>query len=220
MVAGVRLLRGRCELCGITHRSFAEPSREWDEHDRRVEAIRQREERAAQEAARARNVAALLAMGAPRDLLTIAPEPWPAVVGLAAAMARTGARIVVLAGGVGVGKSVAALHWLASSRRRPYFVEATTLAKLPPWVSDWTVADQCVIDDVGSESAGTNSPFQAHLDAIVAHYHGGKRLLITTNLTSAVFRDRYLRNERTRSRFRERALWQSIADNDRRKTLG
>jgi len=219
-IAGIQLLPGYCELCGVAHRSFAEPSGEWDEHDRRVEAARHQEEQAEREVAKARNVAALLAMAAPRDLLAVAPEPWPAVLGLAAAMSRPGARIVVLAGGVGVGKSVAALHWLATSRRRPYFVEAATLAKRPPWEDGWTHADQCVVDDVGNEEAARNSSFQAHFDAIVAYCHGGKRLLITTNMTSTQFLDRYMANPRTRSRFRERGIWKSIVDSDRRKPLG
>lgn len=204
----------RCGMCGVVHDNDIS----WAQHDRRIEAERQKErKRAATEHAEVQQ-SKLLAQGAPRELLDVQIEAWPAVVALAHSLSRDGYRVVCLAGGTGSGKTTAAVHWLKNGRARPYFTTARGLACLPPWSLDYEHADACVIDDVGTEgeTERMRTQFLDHFDHLVAHYHGsGKRLVLTTNMGMGKFKALY--KARIESRFRQRGDWISLDLGDQRR---
>lgn len=106
-------------------------------------------------------------------------------------------RYLVLSGGVGVGKTVAAAY--AATFNRGAVVPAPHLAqRLDPWkheVDRGVVrlslrVPLLVIDDLGTEAADNARFAQAFTDAIDARQDHG-RTLITTNLTGAQFKSRY-----------------------------
>jgi len=203
-----------CGLCGVVH----DTPNSWARHDQRIEDERLMEQRQADADFADMQRARLLAQGVPRTLLDTKLQQWPAVTALAHSLARKGYRVVCLAGGVGCGKTTAVIHWLKNGRARPYFTTARALAALPPWSQEYLAADACVIDDVGTEGEAERmrSQFLDHLDHLVSHYHGsGKRLVLTTNLSMARFKELY--KKRIESRFRQRGDWISLDLGDQRR---
>lgn len=147
---------------------------------------------------------------------------------------------LVLSGGVGSGKSLAA-SWavlgtcpdrydgptsgVSISRfdgwpvaMYPRFVATYELARLSAWDDDWPVLERCsilAIDDLGIEHVGRSEALLAAIGALLdARYARELRTVITTNLGKPEFRERY--GERTWSRLRELGMWGACGSEDLR----
>lgn len=92
--------------------------------------------------------------------------------------------IVVLSGGVGTGKSCAAVLW--AIRRHARFLAADAFARLSPYSAAWDVYANwpaIVLDDLGREFLDQRGFFQSSLDSLVdRRYSRALDMLITTNL--------------------------------------
>ena len=131
--------------------------------------------------------------------------------------------LVVLAGGVGVGKSVAAAHWLATKlgdvtpgphMGRRWYVFGT-LPPFGPLFDEACRVRAAVLDDVGTEVHDESDRSRSMMDAIVNERHSnGRSTCITTNLDAARFRERY--GERVYDRLRGDGIWYAVAGKSRR----
>lgn len=143
-------------------------------------------------------------------------------------------RILVLAGNVGTGKSMAAAWWLLAPHLPGTPIEKGPRGRLPSlWVSAarlarWEryddtemqrllCAPRLVIDDLGTEFTDAKGNSDAIIDEVVNDRLSNKRpLVITTNLTADVFRKRY--GERIADRIREHGEFLAfIGENFRRR---
>lgn len=148
-------------------------------------------------------------------------------------------RLIVLAGGVGAGKSTASA-WIALKGRdpRPGFMRIGELErrgrydkKLDEWLKDKT---SLVIDDVGTEVLDGKNVFAALFGEIVDMFYSMRRtLVLTTNLRPRIsdamraeaeksktepepqFLERY--GERVWSRMNQMAMWGDCGTRDLRK---
>lgn len=131
--------------------------------------------------------------------------------------------IRILAGGVGSGKTLAAIRWLAEhGGSRPVFLRVSEFETVSRYDREaraqWKGATALVFDDLGAEYADAKGNFLADLDELIDVYAGRfARLIITTNLTPAQFKERYL--ARILSRLRANARWKSLQGADRRVGL-
>jgi hypothetical protein len=132
-----------------------------------------------------------------------------------------GARLLVLAGGVGVGKSFAAakaVHdWrLKNALLNPWgklvacegrlWIASQHLARLQSWAADVIALEDpgiLVLDDLGEEEA-TPKALAMISTLLSTRFADGKRTIITTNLDQRDFRPRY--GERVVDRVRECGL--------------
>jgi DNA replication protein DnaC len=138
-------------------------------------------------------------------------------------------KILVLAGGVGAGKTTAAA-WigLKSEDPNPAFVRVNELErrgrydqKLDDWLRDKT---SLVIDDVGAEYLDGKGAFRSLMDEVVDTFYSRRRVLImTTNLRprrkgedeQEQFLERY--GERVWSRLNQLGVWGDCGTKDLRK---
>ncbi len=209
-----------------TPQSLGLSDAEWADHDRRVAAQRAAEKAREADDARRREDDELVRVGVPRrPLRLVRSESFNANTPAVAAVRSIGGErgpdgILVLAGGVGTGKTVAAVSWLLEHHRwRPLFVTANKFESLSRYDrafrAQWESAGALVLDDLGMEYLDNKGNFLANLDELIAHYHANLRgLVITTNLTAAAFKERY--SERIVSRIREAGRFVNIAGSDRR----
>lgn len=150
---------------------------------------------------------------------------------------RKSFEILVLAGKVGVGKSVAAAWWLLqdylpggagdneampSSRKagRPLWVSAARLSRWSRYddaeMDRLLVPRRLVIDDLYTEFADSKGNFLAILDEVVNDRMGNRRpLVITTNTDVEGFKDRY--GERIVDRIREHGRFCTFAGESMRR---
>lgn len=125
-----------------------------------------------------------------------APDVTDALRMLQQAMMQ-GARIIVLAGPCGVGKSVAAAWWLfgrLAEGRNGKWTTAQTLVQSSMFDSDLQqrLLGPLVLDDIGAETGDKAGHWGARLDSIVdQHYATKQPMVMTTNLSAADFRERY-----------------------------
>lgn len=138
------------------------------------------------------------------------------------------ARIVVIAGGVGCGKTTAAAWWLASraAPRPPAFVQAgparfvdaptmATTSRFGDRRGELYAASALVLDDLGAEYMDAKGYFHSELDALVnRRYDDLLPLAITTNLPAAEFLERY--GQRVRERIREHGKFIAIQEGSMR----
>jgi len=129
---------------------------------------------------------------------------------------QRGSLILVLAGDVGRGKTVAASWWLlqAVAQRQPLFVSAARLSRWDRYdrgeMDRLLLASRLVIDDLGEEFNDTKGNFLAVLDETISDRVANRRpTVITTNLSLEDFTERY--GIRIRDRIREAGRWQSFA---------
>lgn len=131
------------------------------------------------------------------------------------------ASMLVLAGDVGTGKSLAAAwacyDWLVRTatknpwgqtvtREERIWIAAPHLARLKPWcdeVKECEAAGFLVIDDMGEEE-GTSSSMPMLASLVTTRLSYGRPTIITTNLDGATFRERY--GERLIDRLRQSGL--------------
>lgn len=141
---------------------------------------------------------------------------------------NSGARFVILSGGVGVGKSVAAAWWLKRALERHgtadiSWLHAHQLARLTGYdtvaqLEGVECCDFLVIDDLGLEYLDAKGWLATAIDSIVYQRHGNRRLTVcTTNLGAADFRSRY--GERVADRIRACGVFVEIAGKSLRRPL-
>jgi len=135
---------------------------------------------------------------------------------------RGGFELLVMAGDVGRGKTVAASWWLlqAAHLRRPVFVSAARLSRWDRYDNEamdrLLLASRLVIDDLGEEFNDTKGNFLAVLDETISDRVANRRpTVITTNLTLETFTERY--GIRVRDRIRESGRWQSFKGSSMRQ---
>lgn len=191
----------------------------WDEQDRAQEAAVRRQE--AEEAKM--RLSALRRNGAPkRAVERISMGKLDDTMAMAAMRKWGGGAIRVLSGGVGCGKTTAAIWWLAQyGGTEPLFVRANELEARGRYDHEmralWKGASALCIDDVGAEYADRMGNWLSLLDEIADYFHGEMRpLIVTTNIRKAeVFRSRL--GSRISSRIREGAGWCPVGGDDLRR---
>jgi hypothetical protein len=134
--------------------------------------------------------------------------------------AEGGARALVLTGGPGVGKTLAAT-WLGwhHGGGGAHLVEANGLyraAKDDDRLAALEGASLLVIDDLGAERIDDKGWFLSVLDSLVNQvYKGTGRIVITTNLSRLTLAERY--GARVESRLSEIAAWARCGAHDLRR---
>lgn len=133
------------------------------------------------------------------------------------AEAFTGTTLLIL-GGVGSGKTVAACWWLLRASEG-LFVTAARLSRWPRYedarMRELLRAPRLVIDDLGTEYMDEKGNFMAILDEVVADRSANERqTFLTSNLTSELFKARY--GERIVDRIRESGMVFSLAETSKR----
>lgn len=190
-----------------------------------------KEEAAAQEARRkhVRQTAPkrLIAMGAPSRCV----EVWDAGVAATKAtraverMREEGKTFLLLSGGTGAGKTVAAVsamaaHLMEDTREDvpTIFVRASECARLGLYDADdkrltsqMHAAGLLVVDDLGAEFMSEGSVWRTLLDELVDARYGERRAtVLTTNLDAAGFKARY--GERIADRIRHSGIIEACGD--------
>lgn len=185
---------------------------EWAAHDAKIAAAR-----ASQTAATDPRAAALTANGFPRRALeeaAIADASKSAITRVSRWLARPEG-VLVISGGEGCGKTVAASWWALRLAQVATFVRAATFAASSRYERD----DRCallavsalVLDDLGAEYLDGKGSFLVDLDELIDVFYGDRKpLLITTNCTDDDFKKRY--GARIAGRIRERGAFFGIAD--------
>lgn len=121
---------------------------------------------------------------------------------------------IVLAGGKGCGKTVAAAWFALTSplRATMRFIRAATLLRTSNFESgfgDIMSWPAVCLDDLGAEYVDAKGFFMANLDELVDTYYSARRpFIITTNLDGKTFAERY--GTRVLDRIKECATWASI----------
>lgn len=190
---------------------------QWAEHDARVAASIEAE-RTAQSADRQRGKrAGLSKAGFPARALEaarVADESKSAIVRVKS-WEPEDESVLVLSGSPGCGKTVAAAWWAMRRNQPPAFVRATTFAASSRYDREtraaWFSAEAMVLDDLGTEYLDAKGSFLVDLDELLDVFYGDRKpLLITTNCTTTVFRERY--GARVVDRIRECGSWFSTKD--------
>lgn len=127
--------------------------------------------------------------------------------------------LLVIAGGPGCGKTVAATWWAATRNPAPRFLRASTFAASSRYDRDtreqWFDAPGLVLDDLGAEFLDAKGSFLVDLDELIDVFYGNRKpLLITTNCTRDEFKSRY--GERIADRIREAGSFWSCDEKSRR----
>lgn len=194
---------------------------EWAEHDARVAA-----ERAAAEAADA--VAGerrqLLARGFPLKAVRQVGEGVSETEAITTVRRFLGSqrRLLVVSGGRGVGKTLAASWWAMQAHPAPpevvctpgRFIDAPSLSRWPRYDDDRMAQLECaralVLDDLGLEFDDKSGAFISLVDGLInARYAAMLPTLVTTNMRASDFRARY--GERVADRIREVGSFVEIA---------
>lgn len=133
-------------------------------------------------------------------------------------------RLLVLAGGVGTGKTMASA-WLAAKiaevrGRKVEMITAPGLARVSVYKEDEVGplerCDLLIVDDVGTEFLDTKGMFLTQFDSLMnERYANDRRTVITTNLTAKAFSERY--GERLIDRVRESGRFVEIAGESMRR---
>jgi DNA replication protein DnaC len=136
--------------------------------------------------------------------------------------------LFILSGGVGTGKTFAAVWWamqphaMPSYLRRsfgPRFMDAVQLSRMPRYdegrAAELAYCSALVIDDLGEEYADAKGCFLSDLSALVdVRYRNGLGTFVTTNVNPAEFRTRY--GERVRDRIHECGSFVSVREESMR----
>jgi len=184
------------------------------------------------EAGRAREAAAdakklKASIGIPVKFLALVEGTGMRQTDAMAEVKRDDFAILVLAGDVGRGKTVAASWWALQGlreKRTPLFVSSARLSRWDRYndaeMQRLLLASRLVIDDLGEEFNDTKGNFLAVLDETISdRLANERRTVITTNLTVEVFTERY--GVRIRDRIKESGRWQNFAGASMRgKQLG
>jgi DNA replication protein DnaC len=204
---------------------------DWKEQDRRVAELKARDVVMLERSRMLTRAAELYDNGFPRMFVDAAMQDLRDTEPMRQArlFVHLPKTILVLAGGVGAGKTTAAA-WLSLKGQdpRPGFIRIAELERrgrydktLGPWLDDKT---SLVIDDVGAEYMDGKGAFRSLLDEVIdVFYSNRRRLVMTTNLrpkrTGAdeqeQFQERY--GERVWSRLTQMGVWSDCGTRDLRK---
>jgi DNA replication protein DnaC len=208
-----------------TTKDEAEREREWNRWTAKKKAEASADLRRAQRQA-------LREMDLPIDALELIEAGVTSTMALEAVVAP--ADILVLAGGVGTGKTVAAVSWLYAwvqdARNwqsgdagphlvgRAVFLTAPALQRGPrfdgKWVGTLSRASRLVLDDLGSEY-DPQGAFASLVEELVSERYARRRpTLITTNTDADTFKRRY--GARITDRIRERGRFESVGSKSMR----
>ena len=128
--------------------------------------------------------------------------------------ADPGACILVLSGGRGAGKTVAAAWWAIRRTVPVEFVTAESYVTASAYDGArdrWRNASALVLDDLGVEYQDAKGASASAMDALVDEFYSRQRpLLITTNLDAASFKARV--GERIADRVRECQGWRAFTN--------
>lgn len=198
---------------------------EWAEHDKAVRASVAADRKREHAERRNQMKTVLLAMGAPARRLEFADSPdyddtrpGPLALNSWDPEVRP---IVVLSGGTGTGKTVAALRWLLDNGgRTPVFMRAADFERRGRY--DKTrheviaSASSMLLDDLGGEHADRSRNFMGDLDTFLDRWAGSRgALIVTTNGSGEEFLKRYDR-KRIISRLKESGVWIPVTGEDMR----
>jgi DNA replication protein DnaC len=130
---------------------------------------------------------------------------------------------LVLTGGTGVGKTVAAVRAMLTASRAQFVRALRIGAHFEPWSADREAGiaplnlgvDLLVIDDLGQEPIEDRRAMPAIEEALDARQSKKTRTLITTNLDTTGIRSRY--SERIRSRLAQNAALVGLGGTDKRR---
>lgn len=197
---------------------------EWAANDAKIEADRLAEEARFKERERAAIQQRLLAGGAP-ELIVEGIYGGTFDDGTGAATCLSGfedddRRIRILSGGVGCGKTWAAVRWLGDhGGLSPMFLRCSAFEAAGRYDKElrraWQTCSALVLDDLGAEYQDGKGNLMADLDELFDTYSTRKaRLIVTTNIDPTDFKARY--SARILSRLRESARWKSSNEADRR----
>jgi hypothetical protein len=158
-------------------------------------------------------------IASPSPLVLGEPEGWPSLLAVRKVIDAPGIRWLVLSGGPGTGKTIAA-HY-ALSRRSGLFATAGDLARPRPLDASkgWSTEDArsaalLVVDDMGIEPRTDYAAAQVE-EIICGREYSGLTIL-TTNKTEAEFMTIY--GDRFRSRIKGRGgIWQTCTGGDGRE---
>ncbi len=184
---------GRLEFLNLVPKLLTSP-----EHDQRIESERREAEEHNRAKLRASLYSTLLGWGVPKRHARLVTQD-SLRESRALEVVRQEALFVVLAGGVGNGKTTAAAWWIAQGEPppiQPVFASAFELQQVDRFSPDRTnaivMAGRLVIDDLGVEYADEKGAFQTLFDYVInKRWANELPLVITTNLTAPEFCRRY-----------------------------
>ncbi len=205
----------------------------WDARDREVAQQRAKDAAAAEQSRMTARAGELRDNGFPEMFVTAALGELADTIAMkhARMFVHLPRKLLVLAGGVGAGKTTAAT-WVALKGQdpRPGFVRVSELErrgrydkKLDEWLRDKT---SLVVDDVGAEVLDGKGVFRSLMDEIVDIFYSNRRTLVmTTNLRPArvnadeeeQFVERY--GARVGSRIRQLGVWGDCGTRDMRREV-
>lgn len=163
-----------------------------------------------------RFIADRLAMsGVPAALLAIAmhPEPTPATHAVDCAL-EARQKLLILSGGVGVGKSVAAAYAVRRAPGRWVHSSRYVQAAFQKATDEYDRALMLCVDDLGAEA---DNEFSRTLisNLICQRWDDGLMTIGTTNLDGSRFKARY--DARVQDRIRDSSGWVAIKGGTRRR---
>jgi len=169
---------------------------DWAVHDAQIAAQRQEEARRTSINDQTLRLVLLRKRGVPRRFIRCLERPL-IVTDARTTLARTsGRQFRILAGAVGVGKTVAAVEWLhLHGGANPLFLRIQRFAAASRYDEQfralWDKATAIVIDDLGTEYADQRGNFLSNFDELIAHAHGELiPMVFTTNLKLQIFNNR------------------------------
>ena len=128
--------------------------------------------------------------------------------------------VLVISGGEGVGKTVAAAWWALRLPQVATFVRAASFARSSRYEQDRSAlmqASALVLDDLGAEFLDAKGSFLVDLDELIDVYYGNRKpILVTTNCTHEDFKARY--GARIAGRIREQGAFFAIGEASMRAT--
>lgn len=196
---------------------------QWDTRDESARRVLERDAARKQEALRRHELEALAENGLSVRHVNLVAGGSVQETAATRAIATIHMGIVVLAGGVGCGKTTAAHVWLLPlgqplEPHRVAFVSAQEFARTSRYegkIERLRAPDRLVIDDLGAEYMDERGSALVDLDELIdARWRAGRGTLLTTNLTAQSFKRRY--GARLASRIRDEGGWHQVDGPDLR----
>jgi hypothetical protein len=196
----------------------------WAKHDRRVAATLEAEGAASEKLRLQRRIVLLRESGFPDEAIhgaLLGQLQQTVALGHAKTFQRLPARMLVLAGGCGTGKSTAATWYAAQcDDERPLFIRAAEVERRGRYDrkldEQLKQATSIVLDDLGAEIVDSKGVFVSLLDELIDRVYAKRSIaIVTTNLISEQLRERY--GARMMSRFEQTGIFASCGMDDLRR---
>ncbi len=225
--------RAALPLAGLIHEPpmLGYSSEWWDQRDREVAAMREHDATALEKSRITTRAGELRDNGFPELFVAsaLAELADTTAMRFVRVFRHLPSKLLVLAGGVGTGKTTAAT-WLALRGQdpRPGFIRVNELERrgrydrnLGSWLADKT---SLVVDDVGAEYLDGKGSFRSLMDEVVDTFYSNRRILVmTTNLrprkTETGDEDQFVERygERVWSRLHQLGQWGDCGTRDLRR---